>query len=91
MITINLEQNYLFVYQGQKMHLFSESEFSAKAQPRLKQARAIGTFWKRCTLNFLGDHTNYKAEDIIGKFTNLFCIYLFQINKFINTYYNFFL
>jgi hypothetical protein len=29
---------------------------------------------------------NYKAKDIIGKITNLFCIYLFQINKFINTY-----
>jgi hypothetical protein len=29
---------------------------------------------------------NYKAKDIIGKITNLFCIYLFQIHTFINTY-----
>jgi hypothetical protein len=25
------------------------------------------TFWRRCTLNFLGDRTNYKAKDIIEK------------------------
>jgi hypothetical protein len=34
-------------------------------------------------LNFLGDRTNYKAKDIIGKITNLFCIYFFQIDKLI--------
>jgi hypothetical protein len=32
----------------------------------------------------LGDPTNYKAKDI-EKITNLFCIYLLQIDKFINT------
>jgi hypothetical protein len=30
-------------------------------------------FWQRCTLNFLGD--------IIGKITDLLCIYLFQIHN----------
>jgi hypothetical protein len=30
-------------------------------------------------LHFLGDRMNYKTKDIIGKITNLFCIYLFQI------------
>jgi hypothetical protein len=29
---------------------------------------------------------NYKAKDIIGKITNLFCIYLFQIDTFINSF-----
>jgi hypothetical protein len=48
--------------------------------------RTKGTFWQRCTLNFLGDRTNYKTKDIIGKLTNLICIYFFQIDKFINTY-----
>jgi hypothetical protein len=41
------------------------------------------TFWQRCTLHFLGDRMNDKAKDIIGKFKNIFCIYLFQIDKFI--------
>jgi hypothetical protein len=31
------------------------------------------------------ENSNYKAKDI-GKITNLFCTYLFQIDKFINTY-----
>jgi hypothetical protein len=60
------------------------SEFSSEAQPRLEQARTKGTFWQRCTSNFLGDRTNYKAKDIIGKITNLFCIYIFQIDKLIH-------
>jgi hypothetical protein len=70
------------VYHGQRVHVFRPSlSFLAEAQPRLeKQARTKGTFWQRCTLNFLGDHMNYKAKDIIGKITNLFCIYLFQIH-----------
>jgi hypothetical protein len=40
------------------------------------------------TLQFLGDRTNYKAKEIVGKITNLFCIYLFQIdnNFFYSTY-----
>jgi hypothetical protein len=40
------------------------------------------------TKNFLGDRTNYKAKDIMGKITNLFCIHLFQIDVYlpINTY-----
>jgi hypothetical protein len=37
-------------------------------------------------MKFLGDRTNDKTKDIIGKITNLFCIYLFQIDKFINKY-----
>jgi hypothetical protein len=54
--------------------------------PRRSQENK-GTFWQRCTLNFLEDRTNYKAKDIIGKITNnLFCIYLFQIDTFIITY-----
>jgi hypothetical protein len=64
-----------------------ESEFSGRgAAEALKQARTKGIFWQRCTLNFLGYRTNYKAKKKIGKITNLFCIYLFQIDKFINKY-----
>jgi hypothetical protein len=29
---------------------------------------------------------NYKVKNIIGKSTNLFCIYFFQIDTFISTY-----
>jgi hypothetical protein len=50
----------------------------------MKTAEDEGTFWH--TLNFLGDRTNDKTKDIIGKITNLFCIYLFQIDKFVNKY-----
>jgi hypothetical protein len=63
------------------------SDFSRRgAAEASKQARTNGIFWQRRTLNFLGDRTNYKAKDIIGKTINLFCIYLFQIDKFINMY-----
>jgi hypothetical protein len=59
------------------MYLFRPRlTFLAEAQPRRESV----------TLNFLGDRTNYKAKDIIGIITNLCCIYLFQIYKFINTY-----
>jgi hypothetical protein len=52
----------------------------------LQQATAKGTFWQRCTLNFLDNRMNYKAKDIIGKITNLVCIYLFKyVDKFINS------
>jgi hypothetical protein len=51
-----------------------ELEFVAEAQPRLKTGEDKGTFWQR--LNFLGHRTNCEAKDI----------YLFQIDKFINTY-----
>jgi hypothetical protein len=37
-------------------------------------------------LKFLGNLMNYKAKDIIGKITNLFSIYFFQMDTFINTY-----
>jgi hypothetical protein len=57
---------------------FSSLSFLAEAW---KQAKTKGTFWPRCTLHFLDDRTNYKAKDIIGKITNLFCIYPFQIQR----------
>jgi hypothetical protein len=70
------------------VHLFRPSpSLLAEAQPRLENRReqrvlfiTKGTFY-------------YKEKDIIGKITNLLCIYLFQINKFINRYilYNIFL
>jgi hypothetical protein len=58
-------EKQLFVYQGQKMSKF---EFSGRgAAEASKPTRKKGTF--------LSDLTNYKAKDIIGKITNLFCIY----------------
>jgi hypothetical protein len=57
----------------------SESQFYGRgAAKAYKQARIKGT------LNFLGDRTKYKAKGINGKIINLFCIYLFQIDTFIN-------
>jgi hypothetical protein len=57
------------------VHLFRPSlGFLTEARPR------------HIKLNFLGDCTNYKAKEIIGKITNLFCIYVFQIDTFINRY-----
>jgi hypothetical protein len=45
-----------------------ESEFSGRgAAEALKQARTKGIFWQRCTLNFLGDRTNYKAKKKLEK------------------------
>jgi hypothetical protein len=69
------------------VHLFPPSlSFLAEAQPRLKNRRGQNALFGRgvSTLHFLGDRTNYKAKDIIGKITNLFCIYLFQIDTFLN-------
>jgi hypothetical protein len=54
----------------------SDSGFSRRgAAETWKQGRTKGTFGPTCTLNILGDRTNYKAKDIIEKITNLFCIY----------------
>jgi hypothetical protein len=67
------------MYQGQKLHLFSPSlSFLAEAQPRLETRQGQKVL--------LGDRTKYKAKDIIEKMTNLFCIYLFQIDELINAY-----
>jgi cytoplasmic iron level regulating protein YaaA (DUF328/UPF0246 family) len=59
--------------------------FLAEAQPRLENRRGqkVDTFWQKCTLNFLSDHTQQK-KDIIGKITNLFSNT--YIDTFINTY-----
>jgi hypothetical protein len=54
--------------------------FLAEAQPRLENRRGQKALFG--TLNFLGDRRNYKAKDIIGKITNLFCIYLFIFYSF---------
>jgi hypothetical protein len=73
------------VYQGQKVHLFRSSlGFLAEAQSRHENSRGRRHFLAH--MKFLGDRTNDKTKDIIGKITNLFCIYLFQIDKFINKY-----
>jgi hypothetical protein len=58
-----LKNSYLCT-KGKKCPSLS---FLAEAQPKLKTGEE-----KR---HFLSDRTNYKAEDIIGKITNLFCIY----------------
>jgi hypothetical protein len=72
--------------QGKSASFSSESEFSGRgAAEASKQARTKAIFWQRCTLIFLDDRMNYKAKDIIGKITNLFCFYLY-VDTFINTY-----
>jgi hypothetical protein len=70
------------VYQGQKVRLFRPSlNFLAETQPRVETGQKA-----LLPLHFLGDRTNYKAKEIIGKITNLLYIYLFQIDTIINTY-----
>jgi hypothetical protein len=59
--------------------------FLAEAQPR-KTGEDKRHFLAEVHIKFLGDRTNHKAKDIIGKITNLFCIYLFEINLLIDTY-----
>jgi hypothetical protein len=57
------------VYQSQKVHPFCPSlSFLAEAQPRLDTGE---------------DKRHFLAKDI-GKISNLFCIYVFQMDKFIN-------
>jgi hypothetical protein len=70
------------VYQGQKVRLFRPSlNFLVDTQPRVETGQKA-----LLALHFLGDRTNYKAKEIIGKITNLLYIYLFQIDTIINTY-----
>jgi hypothetical protein len=53
----------------------SESGFCSRGPTEaLKQARTKGTFWQRCTLNFLGDRTNYKAKDHWKNYKFIFLI-----------------
>jgi hypothetical protein len=45
------------------VHLFRPSlGFLVEAQPRLKTGEGKRHFWQKCTLNFLGDRTNYKTK-----------------------------
>jgi hypothetical protein len=61
--------------------------FLAEAQPRLENRREQkALFGRGAHYIFLGGRTNYKAKDIIGKITNVFCIYFFHIDTFVNTY-----
>jgi hypothetical protein len=76
----------VFVYQGQKVHLFRPSPSSLQQRLENTQGEKARFGRSACILHFLGDRTNHKAKDIIGKITNLFSIYLFQIDEFINTY-----
>jgi hypothetical protein len=46
MITINLEQNYLFVYQGQKMHLFLSLSFLPRRSRGLNRREQKTLFGK---------------------------------------------
>jgi hypothetical protein len=73
------------VYQGPNWDLFCR-------RPRPRPSRGLKTgedkrhFFAEVHIKFLQERTNYKAKDMIGKITNIFCIYFFQIDKFINTY-----
>jgi hypothetical protein len=79
--------NSYFCIKAKSAFFRVSPEFAGRGAAEVwQQARIKGTVWQRCILNFLNYRTNYKAKDIIGKITNLFCIYLFQIDKFINTF-----
>jgi hypothetical protein len=55
------------------VHLFRPSlSFRDEAQPRLENRRGQKAILAEVHIKFLG--TNYKAKDITGKITNLFCI-----------------
>jgi hypothetical protein len=69
------------------VHFFCPSvSFLAEAQPRLKTGENKGHFLTKVHIKFFRRPHNYKARNIIGRITNLFCIYLFQIDTFINIY-----
>jgi hypothetical protein len=72
--------------QGKSASFSSEYEFSGRGAAEAEQAMTKGTFWQRSTLNFLERLHELQPKDTIGEITNLFCIYLFQIGTFINTY-----
>jgi hypothetical protein len=60
------------------VHLFRPSlGFLVEAQPRLENKQKVGTFWPRCTLNFLDDRTNSKTslEKLQIYFVSIFFIY----------------
>jgi hypothetical protein len=61
------------------VHLFRPRlGFLAEAQPRQTKSH----FLAEVSIKFF----SHPQKNIIGKITNLFCIYFFQIDKFINTY-----
>jgi hypothetical protein len=59
------------------VHLFRPSfSFVAEVQPRLQNRRRQMAVFGRA-VNILGDRTNYKAKNIIGKNTYKFVLYIF--------------
>jgi hypothetical protein len=72
------------VYQGQKVHLFRPSlSFLAEAQQRLENRRGQKA---EVRIKFFRRPQKLQTKDIIAKITNLFCIYLFQADTFINNF-----
>jgi hypothetical protein len=65
------------------VHLFRPRlSFLAEAQPRLENRHYLA----EVCINFFWRPHELQIKNIIGKIKNLFCIYLFQIDKFINSY-----
>jgi hypothetical protein len=72
------------MYQGQKVHLFRPClSFLAEAQPRLENRRGQRHFLAEVHIKFFRRTHELQNKDIIGQITNLFCIYLFQICRYI--------
>jgi hypothetical protein len=78
--------NYLCIKTKQGIFFVRVWIFWPRRRRGLNTGEDKRLFGKGVHYFFLGDRTNYKAKAIIGKFTNLFCICLFQIDTFINTY-----
>jgi hypothetical protein len=60
------------------VHTFCSSlGFLVEAQPRLKTGEYKKHFLAKVLIKFFRRPPDYKAKGIIGKITNLFCIYFF--------------
>jgi hypothetical protein len=76
---INLKKQIVICPSSPKSASFSsELSFLAEAQPRLNRRGQNTILLQRCTLNFLGDPTNCKAKDIIGRIANFFVPIFFK-------------
>jgi hypothetical protein len=85
-----VDNSYLCT-KAKKCIFSSESDFfgreAAEAQPRLENRRGQRHFLAEVHIKFfrrLHELQNKRHTYVIGKITNLFCVYLFQIDKFIN-------
>jgi hypothetical protein len=76
----------MYVRRPKSASISFESQFSGRGATEAQNRRGQRHFLAEVHIKVFRRPHELQNKDIIGKITNLFCIYLFQIDKFIDTH-----